>query len=265
MTKEITVDSRDKDALSRLADQILATLSKEEVLLMHGGRELFDRVGWKEFLASYCGFSLDRRAINYDEKLELMDWWEISYQPEKATMYAYSKTRQPLHTDSAWFSDPPEVNFFIMEKQASAGGDLTLYPVSRLIADLQREEPGLLRDLTSAKVKFLKGDAGHFNDTEIIKLAPQPKVNWNYYRRDKSDPEISRMCEAFFQFLEQKEDSTSVDRMRAGTGDCFLFNDQRFLHGRTAFAAEKPFDRVLLISVWKMNGGSSRGPWAVPT
>src|SRR5205814_6664531 len=57
---------------------------------------------------------MEQRAAQ-DPEMTPADWWEISYQPEKATAYAYSKTRQPLHTDNAWFGDPAQINFFIMQ------------------------------------------------------------------------------------------------------------------------------------------------------
>ena len=180
------------------------------------------------------------------------DWWEISYQPDKAQAYAYSKTRQPLHTDNAWFADPAEINFFIMQKQAREGGHQTIYPLSRLIEDLSTEEPALFADLSTVPVTIRKGDNDYFNRTPIIALGEEPRVYWNFYRTEKPSPAIKEMCDAFFAYLERKESTSSVEQVRCESGDCLSFNDLKMLHGRTAFSATEPRDRVLLHSMWKL-------------
>jgi hypothetical protein len=252
------VDARAPDARARLAKAIPAITDTENVLLINGGASLFDLHGWRDFLRDDCGLQLDRRQFNFDERLEWVDWWEISYQPDKATSYAYSNTRQPLHCDNAWFGDPAELNFFVMQKQAEEGGEGTFYRLSRLLEDLQKDDPALLRDLTTVKVVVKKGDEEYENQTEIIKLEPEPRIFWNYYRTQKQDPAIDRMCEAFFGYLEKKEATPSVERIRAVTGDCFCWHDQKLLHGRWAFKAVKPKDRVVFQSMWRVPGAAAR-------
>ena len=235
-----------------IRDAILALRTREEVVVFRGGPARLTRERWKEILEAGCSLGHDRRHYDAAGNLARADWWEISYQPDKATSYAYSNTRQPLHTDNAWFADPAELNFFLMERQASSGGEQTLYRVSRLIDDLSREQPALFRDLCATTVTIKKGDGEYFNRTSIIVLDGGPKVYWNFYRTEKPTREIRSMCEAFFRYLEEKEASPSVERLRCESGDAFCFNDLRMLHGRTAFAATKPFERVLLQSMWRL-------------
>ena len=238
--------------LNEIRDSILALKNSEEVVVFRGGSAELSHSKWIEILKTECSLNHDQRHYNFSGKLEIADWWEISYQPDKATSYAYSNTRQPLHTDNAWFSDPAEINFFIMEKQASAGGDQMLYALSRLTEDLSNDEPGLFNDLCNTTVVIKKGDGEYFNRTSIIALDRSPKIFWNYYRTEKPTAEIESMCDALFQYLERKELTSSVERLRCDSGDCFCFNDLKMLHGRTAFAATKPFERVLLQSMWKL-------------
>ena len=247
-----TMDATAPNAQASLAKAIPAITDTENVLLIHKGDRLFDLDGWREFLGSACGMQLDKRQFNFDQKLEWVDWWEISYQPDRATSYAYSNTRQPLHSDNAWFGDPAELNFFVMQKQAEEGGEGTFYRLSRLIEDLQKDDPALLRDLTTVKVTVKKGDEDYANHTEIIKLAPEPRIFWNYYRTQKHDREVDALCEAFFKYLEKKEATPSVERIRAATGDCFCWHDQKLLHGRLAFKASKPKDRIVFQSMWRV-------------
>ena len=240
------------DSEERIRAAILSVRRKDDVVVIRRGAKRFDRAGWRDFLTGKCGFLHDRRHYSIDARLELEDWWEISYQPEKATSYAYSNTRQPLHTDNGWFADPAELNFFLMEKQAVAGGEQMLYRVGRLIADLEEKAPSLLRDLSSVQVTIRKGDGEHRNVTEIIRLGEEPKVFWNYYRTEKQAPEVQRMCDAFFKFLELQESTPSVERIRMNSGDCFCFHDQKMLHGRAAFQTANALDRVLFQSMWRI-------------
>jgi hypothetical protein len=245
-------DATAPNARTTLAKAIPAITDTENVLLIHNGDKLFNLDGWREFLGSDCGMQLDKRQFNFDQQLEWVDWWEISYQPERAISYAYSNTRQPLHTDNAWFSDPAELNFFVMQKQAVEGGEGTFYRLSRLIEDLQKDDPALLADLTTMKVTIKKGEEEYENHTEIIKLEPEPRIFWNYYRTKKQDPAVDKLCEAFFKYLEKKEATPSVEVIRAQTGDCFCWHDQKLLHGRLAFTAVKPKDRMVFQSMWRV-------------
>lgn len=210
------------------------------------------RQDWSRFLKELCNFELDRRHYSIDEAIVPDDWWEISNQPDKATSYAYSTTPQPFHTDNAWFADPAEINFFVMEKQAISGGEQLIYPVSRLIMDLQKLDPSLFKDLTSTMVTIRKGAGDYQNVTPILTLDDGGKIYWNYYRTDKSDPLVNDLCERFFAFLKKQESSSSVYSVRCNSGDSLAFNDQRLLHARTSFVAHQPRDRVLYQSMWRL-------------
>lgn len=242
----------DHSSLNEIKKEILSLRFSEEPLMLRGGKNLLSADKWKHFLLNDCELNLDRRQYNFSEKLELSDWWEISYQPDKCISYAYSNTKQPFHTDNAWFSDPAEINFFIMEKQAKLGGGQLVYKASRLFEDLGSEEPGLFRDLCNINVTIKKGDGTYSNKTTILKNLHSPQVFWNFYRTDKSQKDILKMCNAFFKFLENKEGSKSVSLIKSETGDCFVFNDTKMLHARNSFEATLPFDRILLQSMWHL-------------
>lgn len=249
MIREVTLPTED---LSFIREQMGLIRTSDDVVVFRQGTRGVNKERWIAVLESECGLKIDRRHFDFKSKLTIADWWEISNQPEHETAYTYSKTPQPLHTDNAWFSDPAEINFFIMARQALTGGEQTIYPLTRLLEDLAKDEPGLLNDLTSIEVIIKKGDHDLFNKTTIIRLKPDPVIFWNYYRTEKSKPEVTAMCEAFFKYLAGRLKTTSVQKMRCETGDCFSFNDLKMLHGRTGFEAVNARDRVLLQSMWKL-------------
>jgi hypothetical protein len=250
MQTEIRLDTAD---LSAVAAAILDLEHSDDALVIRKGpnRQL-TRPEWSKLLQEQCGMTLDMRHYSFDEEIALDYWWEISNQPSKEKSYAYSTTPQPFHNDNAWFADPAEINFFFMERQAVSGGEQLIYPVSRVIEDLQKLDSSLLEDLTATSVIIRKGGEGYQNFTPIIKLDDGGRIYWNYYRTVKTDPFVNDLCERFFAFLKKQESSSSVYRVRCESGDSLAFHDQRLLHGRSAFVAREPRDRVLYQSMWRL-------------
>lgn len=264
---------------SEILQSVVELKSDDRVLAIRGGAVERTREQWIKALSSLSEIVADRRHYapkwaaedavkmqqvqqaapaghpgqesSAEEQMAPADWWEISYQPDKDAAYAYAKVAQPLHTDNAWFADPAELNFFIMQKQAATGGEQKFYLLERLVDDMTSDEPGLLNDLCNVEVTIKKGDNDYYNQTTIIRLDDDPKIFWNFYRTEKPTDEIKAMCDAFFAYLQRKETSPSVTLLRCESGDCMAFNDLKMLHGRTEYEAEKPFDRVLLHSMWK--------------
>lgn len=250
MFTEIDLDKTD---LPDVAKAILALARSDDALVIRTGlKRSLTRADWAQLLQEECRLTLDARQYSYEENLVLEPWWEISNQPDKATSYAYSTTPQPFHNDNAWFADPAEINFFVMEKQAPSGGEQLIYPVSRLIEDLSAIDPTLLRDLVVTKVTIRKGGDEHQNETPIITLDDGGRVYWNFYRTVKTDPFVKGLCDRFFDFLKKQEGSTSIYSVRCQSGDSLAFNDQRLLHARNAFTATAPRDRVLYQSMWRL-------------
>jgi hypothetical protein len=255
MHTEIRLDDVELD---EVAEAILALKDSDDALVIRtGAQRRLTRQDWSKLLRERCHLTLDARQYSYEENLVLEPWWEISNQPDKATSYAYSTTPQPFHNDNAWFADPAEINFFVMEKQAVSGGEQLVYPVSRLLDDLQTLEPELFKDLVNTVVTIRKGSDDHQNVSPIITLDDGGRVYWNFYRTVKTDPAVNAMCDRFFAFLKRQESSSSIYAVRCESGDSLAFNDQRLLHARNAFVAHEPRDRVLYQSMWRLPRGNA--------
>lgn len=246
--KEVNVGSVTKESIKDMLTNLFDR--NAETIIFRDPENRMSKEGWFQFLKTDCAFQHDARHFNFSNELSFADWWEISYQPDKATSYAYSNTFQPFHTDNAWFADPAAVNFFFMERQASAGGEQYLYPLDAIKRDLQEETPELYEKLTTIPVVIQKGNTDLRNETCIIDLE-KDEIYWNYYRTQKNDPAVGSMCEEFFQWLDTKLDSPSVLTVRCNSGDGFAFNDLKVLHARNSFNATEPRERVLFQSMWK--------------
>lgn len=246
----IVLNKKETD-LSKIGELILL-LDKEEtpLVLRNACDNDFSENEWFDYLKNECKMSPDLRHISFEGDVTQQRWWEISNQVDKSSTYAHSTTAQPFHSDNAWFSKGPEVNFFIMKRQASTGGENLFYPISRIITDLEKENPSLLSDLCENEVTIAKGNHDVVHKTPIIVTEGSGKIFWNFYRTDKSDPFIDNLCKQFFSFLSAQEQKSSVIEIRSETNDAFLFNDQKLLHARRSFQASKNRERVLLQSMW---------------
>ena len=206
---------------------------------------------FEEFLELKMGYSNDDRQFDLINILKPSTWFSVYYSKDKNNVYTHSNTRQPLHNDNAWFSDPAEMVFLAFQKQAKKGGENTIYPLERLLNDLEKEEKELLLDLQSCEVIIRKDATGkYFNKTKIIE---KNSIYWNYYRIEKPNKTIERMCNKFFKFLELKEMTNSVEVIRCESSDILCFNDTKMLHGRTKFLAKKKEDRIIHQSMWHIN------------
>jgi hypothetical protein len=241
------------DSMDSIAEAIITLNDHWSPIVIRDECFVVDKEGWYKFLINTCKLFPDTRHFDFHSDLSISQWWEISNQPDKATSYAYSNTPQPLHTDNAWFSDPSEINFFYMARQAESGGEQTIYRLDRLIEDLSKEEKALFEELTTRVVTIQKGEGEYFNETPIINLSGDPKIFWNYYRTKKTNPEVEIMCKRFFNFLKTKENSKVIQILQCNNGDAFCLNDLKALHGRRKFSTKAPRDRILYQSMWKQN------------
>ena len=246
--------NKQETTLSKIGELILLLADEEVPLILRNAcNEDFSENEWFNYLESQCKLRPDLRHISFKGLVEEQNWWEISNQVDKSTTYAHSTTAQPFHTDNAWFSKGPEVNFFIMKKQASNGGENLFYPISRIIDDLERQNPSLLNDLSETEVTISKGNHDVVHKTPIIITEGSGKIFWNFYRTDKSDPFIHDMCQRFFSYLSDQQEKSSVIEVKCETNDAFLFNDQKLLHARRGFKASQNRERVLLQSMWYLH------------
>ena len=210
------------------------------------------------FLTKKMLYVNDDRQFNLKNYLESKKWFTINYDKMKSSFYTHSKTRQPLHNDNAWFSNPAEMVFLAFEKQAVRGGETIVYELNDLLTDLRAEEKELLNDLQNVNVVIKKDITGkYFNRTTIINR--EDSIYWNYYRIEKKNRSIKNMCDMFFKYLKRKEHTSSVQKFRCKTSDMLCFNDTKLLHGRLGFSAIKQNDRILHQSMWYLNNELNHG------
>jgi alpha-ketoglutarate-dependent taurine dioxygenase len=174
-------------------------------------------------------------------------WTDIRYDAEHDVHFRHSKTGQPLHTDSAYEESSLDLVFFYCVKQAAHGGESLFLDSFDLIYHLNRQEPSLLDDLQHVPVTFRKGRGGKTKPV-ITWDGHGPILTWNYYRASAPDARGQAMIEALHAFLQRHiVDARHARVLKIMPGEAVFFQDERLLHGRTAFSAVASGDRLF----WK--------------
>lgn len=235
---------RDLDCLKKTIQNVLHTGSP--ALIRKLIDEKYDLQNLEQDLLQ-CNLRNVNEHVDWDEKHINTYWFEITNKLERSNLYTHSTTRQPFHTDNAWFSSPPEINIFVMLRQAKIGGEQVFLEVKDLIKDLTLRRPKLLQELVETPVIISKGTKEiTTNYTSIIKLDSTPRIYWNYYRTQRSNPQVEHLIEQFFAYLEEIWSTSLVTKVKMQPGDVLIFNDSKSLHGRESFQATYDGERSLL-------------------
>mgnify|MGYP003323470952 CR=1 FL=1 len=121
-----------------------------------GMNEIAVRKKPKKFKDIYNALPIDLKKRVYNLK---------NYDQRRDNVYTHCKTRQPLHSDSAWFSEPAEMVFLAVERQAKTGGETTIYTLERLLNDLEKDH--------NARHSMSGNALIHFQLLLVIKLLMQ--------------------------------------------------------------------------------------------
>lgn len=157
--------------------------------------------------------------------------------------YFASNTRQPLHTDYAYYesNESPEWLLLFCIKPSEFGGKTHLLSTYTLNKILDKYNPSLKEDI---KIDVI----WQYNGVDGDKIHKKPlydgeKINWNYWqiKENLNDEKTIKVRDKFFGFLENVIVNGSIyDFSKVwGEGDCIIFNDKLNLHGRDAFLGDR--------------------------
>ena len=155
-------------------------------------------------------------------------------------------TAVPLkpHTDEPYRIDPPGITFFHVIKQAASGGASTLVDSFRLAARLREKNPEAFRLLTSIPARFHRSLAeGRWFEYQrpIIRCDGDGDVNGVFLLDRGMAPvdcaleQVEPFYDALRDFLQLIDEGDGSIEFRLEAGEMLVFNNQRLMHGRTAF------------------------------
>ncbi len=173
---------------------------------------------------------------------------DIKYNPETYHYFA-SNTRQPLHTDYAYYhtDESPDWLMLYCMNPSEYGGKTHLLTTHTLVNILSKYNPELLDRLiktTDVQWKYNGEDGDKIHSKPILTYTPEGYIiNWNYWqiKEELNTSEVISVREEFFKFLENVIVSGSMYDFSKiwKPGDCIIFNDKHTLHGRDAFLGKR--------------------------
>lgn len=200
-----------------------------------------DYISFYENLASKLGRIEDCRPVNEKSK-NFSKSRDIRPDPDVYHFYA-ANTRQPLHTDYAYFPSEKSPDWVLMYclEPSELGGTTRFISANKLKKIMKKYNPSLLEKLSVEVTWSYVGEDGDEIHQKPIMI--DERINWNYWqiKSNLNSKFIMEIREEFFKFLE--------DAIMAGgiydfskvwnRGDVVIFNDKKTLHGRDSFLGNR--------------------------
>ena len=162
---------------------------------------------------------------------------------ENANSVAYTNLPLVVHTDEGYRDPAPTVQLQHFLRADSTGGASTLTDGFAVAERLRATEPEMFRALTTTILKFHFADATaeHEAFAPIISLGPDGEITAIRYSNHSALPflvpaaEMESFYEAYQTFGRLREGDEFQLRIALGTGDLYIVDNHRIMHGRTGF------------------------------
>ena len=160
---------------------------------------------------------------------------------------AYSDLGLGLHTDNPYRDPVPGFQALHVLLASPDGGDSLFADGFALAEHLRETDPGAFGVLTGTPVPFLyrSKDAELYSETPLIRLAATGSVQAVHYNNRSIAPlrlpaaELRAFYAAYRRFALLLREPRFQMRTRLAAGDLCVFDNQRTLHGRTAFSSAR--------------------------
>jgi gamma-butyrobetaine dioxygenase len=173
--------------------------------------------------------------------------FDVVSMPE-ANSVAYTSLPLVTHTDEGYRDPAPTVQLQHFLVSDTSGGEATLVDGFRVATDLRATAPHLFERLVSTMLHFHFRDATaeHERDGPIITLDPDGELRAVTYSNHSVQPfllppqEMADFYEAYQAFGRMRESDEYRLDLAMGSGDLYIVDNHRVLHGRTGFSSTGP-------------------------
>jgi alpha-ketoglutarate-dependent taurine dioxygenase len=236
----ITLEIDGAKGLDAISESLQKSWGKHLIYHIYNVAET-DYVPFYENLAGELGRIEDCRPVN-DKSKKFSKSRDIRPDPDLYHFYA-ANTRQPLHTDYAYFPSNKSPDWVLMYclDPSEFGGTTRFLSAHKLKKIMIKYNPALLKKLSMEVTWSYVGADGDEIHRKPIMIDEQ--INWNYWqiKSNLNNELVMKVREEFFKFLE--------DVIMAGNiydfskvwkrGDVVIFNDKKMLHGRDSFLGHR--------------------------
>ncbi|MEN9505520.1 MAG: hypothetical protein RI958_1446 [Actinomycetota bacterium] len=215
-----------------------------------------------DFLRGFCRFGLAflsdvpttsgtvlevANELGYVRTTSWGEMFDVVSIPE-ANSLAYTSLPLVVHTDEGYRDPAPTVQLQHFLVADSTGGFATLTDGFRVAADLRAEDPDQFALLAGESLYFHFEDATseHRNTGPVITTDPDGSVRSIRFSNHSAQPflmapeRLEAYYRAYRRFGAMRESDTYQLRVDMRAGDMYIVDNQRVMHGRTAFSADGP-------------------------
>jgi gamma-butyrobetaine dioxygenase len=172
--------------------------------------------------------------------------FEVRSVPQPENL-AYSDLGLGLHTDNPYREPVPGFQALHALIPSSEGGDSLFADGFALASHLKASDPEAFTCLTRVAVPFhyASADADLYAERPLIQLTSSGEIAAVHYNNRSVAPlalapaETATFYEAYRRFARLLRDARFQLRTRLGAGTIVVFDNQRILHGRTAFSSAR--------------------------
>ncbi len=172
--------------------------------------------------------------------------FEVRSVPQPENL-AYSDLGLGLHTDNPYRDPVPGFQALHALTPSSEGGESLFADGFALAEHLRSTAPDAFAQLTSTAVPFHyhSGDADLYAERPLIQLSVRGEVTAVHYNNRSIAPvaaaarETAAFYAAYRRFAALLRDTQFQLATRLGAGTVVVFDNQRILHGRTAFSSAR--------------------------
>ena len=162
-----------------------------------------------------------------------------------ANSIAYTNLPLVTHTDEAYREPTPTIQLQHFLVSDASGGESTLVDGFKIAADLRAQAPDMFNLLASVPLHFHFRDAHTEleNEGPVIELNVQGEVQGIRYSNHSVQPfllpfdQIEAYYAAYCAFGTLRESDAYQLRIKMGSGDLYMVDNRRVLHGRTGFSS----------------------------
>ena len=148
------------------------------------------------------------------------------------------------HTDEPYRIDPPAITLFHVLKQSASGGESILVDGFNLVSILQKRDPEAFEILSTTPARFhrvLREGRAFETQAPIISRDRQGEViglrllDRGMAPVDVEPEQVEPFYDALRSFLQLVYGQEGRITVKLEAGEMLVFNNQRIMHGRTAF------------------------------
>ena len=160
--------------------------------------------------------------------------FDVKNRPGNKESLAYTQEALPLHSDIPFAKHAPEVQMLHCVVPSDQGGHTLLCDAKEIFSKLKAENPTLLDVLLNKKLTSVYEDEYRlFERSNPIFIESPFEVRFaEHMRAAISDPEVYTAMMEFKKYLIPVH-----HKLKAG--DLLIWDNKRFLHGRTAFTGNR--------------------------